>query len=57
MLCKLSNKDKAKKLESEYFRLVSPEEMGKIYKCMYIGKENNGDVFPFISENQKIVYY
>lgn len=30
--------DQLKELESQYHRLVDPEEMGKIYKFMMIGK-------------------
>ncbi|KRX07655.1 hypothetical protein PPERSA_11204 [Pseudocohnilembus persalinus] len=56
-LLKLSNKQTAKRLESEYLRLVSPEEMGQVYKCFYIGKKINGDMFPFMSENAGNYYY
>ncbi|EGR28531.1 hypothetical protein IMG5_173480 [Ichthyophthirius multifiliis] len=56
MLCKNVNIQKKKALEEEYYRLVSPEEMGGTYKVQYIGLQKNGEVFPFISNNQQIYY-
>lgn len=52
MLLKSASKETAKRLESEYKRLVFPEEMGEIYKVFYVGKENNGKYFFFSSSNK-----
>lgn len=39
----------AKRLETDYQRLVHPDQMGEIYKVLYIGCENTlGDVYPFL---------
>eukprot|EP01017_Pseudomicrothorax_dubius_P004982 TRINITY_DN1114_c0_g1_i2.p1 TRINITY_DN1114_c0_g1~~TRINITY_DN1114_c0_g1_i2.p1 ORF type:complete len:431 (+),score=92.58 TRINITY_DN1114_c0_g1_i2:552-1844(+) len=46
-----------KRLESEYLRLVSPDEMGQIYKFQYIGLEKNGEIFPFIDESAQTIHY
>ena len=39
-----------KLLEDSYVRLCSPDEMGAIYKFMYLGHKDNGDIFPFLGE-------
>lgn len=39
-----------KLLEESYVRLCSPEQMGEIYKMMYIGHKDVGEVFPFLGE-------
>ena len=57
ILAQKSSKSVINRLETEYLRLVSPDEMGQVYKMMYIGKEANGDVFPFISETDKLVFW
>ncbi len=31
-------------MESEYLRLVSPDEMGEIYKMYYFGKKSHGKI-------------
>ena len=33
-----------------YSRLCSPKEMGLIYKVMFIGNKEAGEVYPFISQ-------
>lgn len=38
---------KAKQLETEYERLVSPEHMGETYKCLLVSSQELGDVYPF----------
>lgn len=48
MLSKLSNKETAKRLESEYNRLVHPNEMGEIYKVFYVGNEKNGFIIVYL---------
>jgi len=45
MLAKNARTDIRKRLESEYQRLVLPEEMGEIYKVFYVGKEENGEFY------------
>lgn len=42
MLSKTADSQLRKRLESEYLRLVSPDEMGEIYKVQYIGRESTG---------------
>jgi SAM-dependent MidA family methyltransferase len=37
-------------LEDSYVRLCSPEQMGEIYKFLYLGHKNNDDIFPFLGE-------
>lgn len=39
----VSEKDKIR-LESEVNRLVGKDEMGEIYKFLYIGKKENGKI-------------
>lgn len=33
-----------------YERLCSPEQMGAIYKVLFIGEKSAGDVYPFLTE-------
>lgn len=40
----------AREMESRVKRLVDYEEMGQVYKFMYVGNKKNGDIFPFVSE-------
>jgi len=41
---------KQKKLLYEsYARLCSPEEMGAIYKILFIGEKSVGEIYPFLS--------
>jgi len=40
-------------LEESYVRLCSPDEMGEIYKFLYIGHKDNGDIFPFLGDDTK----
>ena len=42
MLSRVANSETRKRLESEYLRLVSPDQMGEIFKMMYIGRASNG---------------
>jgi len=56
-LWQVADSETRKRLESEYLRLVSPDEMGEIYKVMYIGRESTGEVFPFIEQNEPQVFY
>ena len=37
-------------LEASYVRLCSPDEMGAIYKFLYLGHKDNRDIFPFLGE-------
>eukprot|EP00347_Sterkiella_histriomuscorum_P000709 403374808 len=37
-------------LEESYYRLCHPQEMGEIYKMMYFGHKDVGDIYPFIGE-------
>jgi len=39
---------KAERLQKDYERLVSPEYMGEIYKFMYFGNKEVGEVYPFL---------
>ena len=41
-LWNVADSETRKRLESEYLRLVSPDQMGEIYKVMYIGRESTG---------------
>jgi len=47
----------AQRLEAEYQRIVSPEQMGANFKFLYIGRTENGDVFPFIRTDLSQTYY
>ena len=40
----------AKLLEQSYVRLCDPKEMGEIYKILYLGHKNAGDIYPFLGE-------
>lgn len=44
------NPQKKEKIEKDYQRLASPEQMGEIYKCFYAGNKTVGEVFPFTEE-------
>lgn len=41
------NPAKKERLMKEYERLASPDEMGEIYKVLFIGNNKLGEVFPF----------
>ena len=41
------NPTKVSALTRDYERLASPDHMGEIYKCLYVGQKSLGDVFPF----------
>ncbi|CAI2367679.1 unnamed protein product [Moneuplotes crassus] len=46
-----------KSLEDEYLRLVHPDQMGEIYKVLFIGNKHIGEIFPFnTSESVKDEY-
>jgi hypothetical protein len=47
---KTTAKAKRDLLESSYVRLCSPDEMGGIYKFLYLGHKENRDIFPFLGE-------
>jgi len=36
-----------KRIEEDYLRLVHPDQMGEIYKVMFIGNEDKGKPYPF----------
>jgi NADH dehydrogenase [ubiquinone] 1 alpha subcomplex assembly factor 7 len=57
MLCKTASPAVAERLKSEYERLVSPDEMGEIYKVQYLGKKGNGEIFPFVKPEDTQVFY
>ncbi len=39
-----------KLLEDSYVRLCHPDQMGEIYKILYLGHKDAGEVFPFLGE-------
>ncbi|TNV80554.1 hypothetical protein FGO68_gene2308 [Halteria grandinella] len=39
-----------KLLEDSYIRLCHPEQMGEIYKMLFLGHKEVGDIFPFLGE-------
>jgi NADH dehydrogenase [ubiquinone] 1 alpha subcomplex assembly factor 7 len=41
------NPTKSDMLAKDYERLASPDHMGEIYKCLYIGSKELGEVYPF----------
>ena len=41
------NKDQRDKLESSYQRLTHSDYMGQVFKVLYIGKEEYGQIYPF----------
>ena len=47
---KLADKNKRDLLETSYVRLCSPDEMGAIYKFLYLGHKENREIFPFLGE-------
>ena len=48
MLLQKATVEQGNRLESEVERLVSPLEMGEIYKFLYIGTASLGELYPFI---------
>jgi SAM-dependent MidA family methyltransferase len=55
---------KSKKTQQQiwdsYARLADPEQMGAIYKVLFISDKNAGEVYPFLSEEtmrKKADYY
>jgi NADH dehydrogenase [ubiquinone] 1 alpha subcomplex assembly factor 7 len=40
----------ARRLEEDYRRLVSPESMGEIYKVLYFGSAQIGEVYPMLKD-------
>ena len=48
MLLQKATVEQGTRLESEVERLVSPLEMGEIYKFLYIGTASLGELYPFI---------
>ena len=44
------NAAKQKSIYDSYARLCSPDEMGAIYKMLFISDKNAGDVYPFLTE-------
>ena len=44
------NPIKQKSIYDSYARLCSPDEMGAIYKMLFIADKNAGDVYPFLTE-------
>ena len=49
MLLQKATVDQGSRLESELNRLVSPLEMGEIYKFLYVGSSALGEIYPFIA--------
>ena len=47
------NKKQRDLLEESYTRLCSPEQMGEIYKILYMGHRDAGEVFPFLGEETR----
>ena len=47
---KTTSKEQRDLLETSYVRLCSPDEMGGIYKFLYLGHKDNRDIFPFLGE-------
>jgi len=41
---------KKKQIYDSYARLCSPDEMGAIYKVLFLGEKGVGEVYPFLSE-------
>lgn len=53
LMQKATDQSQRKLLEESYVRLCSPAEMGEIYKFLYIGHKDTGDIFPFLGEDTK----
>ena len=47
---KTQSKSKQKEIYDMYARLCSPDEMGAIYKVMFLGEKSAGEVYPFLSQ-------
>ena len=45
----VSSETRKKQIYDCYARLCSPDEMGAIYKILFIGNKNAGEVYPFLS--------
>eukprot|EP00825_Cyclidium_porcatum_P002864 TRINITY_DN11329_c0_g1_i2.p1 TRINITY_DN11329_c0_g1~~TRINITY_DN11329_c0_g1_i2.p1 ORF type:complete len:394 (-),score=52.48 TRINITY_DN11329_c0_g1_i2:8-1189(-) len=56
MLTKSAFKSQIEKLKSQYERLVSADQMGSIYKFIYVGRESNGQIYHFITQTNENVY-
>lgn len=41
---------KKKELYDSYARLCSPDEMGAIYKILFMGEKSVGEIYPFLSQ-------
>lgn len=54
MLSKNSKPSKIDRLESEYKRLVSKEEMGEIYKVQIITLKEYGEIYPHITSDPNV---
>lgn len=50
----LQDLSKSSKMQQQiwdsYARLCSPDEMGAIYKVLFLGEKSAGEVYPFLSE-------
>lgn len=46
----------AERLDSEVERLTHSDEMGEIYKFMFITKKKHGEIFPFSDPDPDITY-
>jgi SAM-dependent MidA family methyltransferase len=44
------NYTQKKQIYDSYARLCSPDQMGEIYKMMFISEKHAGEVYPFLSE-------
>ena len=53
---KMGNPGKAEELDLQVRRLIDSDEMGQVYKFMYVGLESAGDVFPFLSNPEDVVF-
>ena len=47
---KAKNHSTKKSLYDSYARLCSPDEMGAIYKVLFLGEKSVGDIYPFLSQ-------
>lgn len=56
MLSKGKSEEVKKRMEEDYKRLVSPEEMGEIYKVQMITCKDNEEVYPFLTEDKGNVF-
>ena len=53
LLKKTMSEEDQSRLDSEYDRLVLPDEMGEIYKVQLITKEEYGEIYPLIEEDDR----